>query len=196
MLENLKNYHILLGSNSPRRRELLNGLDLSFEVKVLSGLDESYPDTLRGGDIPEYLSRKKASAYRDILEKEDLLITADTVVCLDGQVLGKPTSREEAIEMITKLQGRTHEVFTGVSLTTREFQRSFFVGTTVHFVPLSQEEITYYVERYHPMDKAGSYGVQEWIGYVGVDRMDGCYYNIMGLPVQRLYEELKRIPKL
>jgi len=196
MLENLRNYHIILGSGSPRRRELLSGLDVSFQVKVLSGLDESYPDTLRGGDIPEYLSRKKASAYKDILGKEDLLITADTVVCLDGLVLGKPESREEAVGMLASLQGRQHEVFTGVTLTTRDFQRSFHVGTTVHFVALSQEEITYYVDRYQPMDKAGSYGVQEWIGYVGVDRMEGCYYNIMGLPLQRLYEELKSVPQL
>ncbi len=193
MLDNLKKYRVILASNSPRRKELLSGLGIDYEVRTLPDVDESYPDTLTGGDIPLYIAREKAAAYRDLLQPEELMITADTIVWLEGRVLGKPHDREEALQMLRDLSGRTHEVFTGVCLTTTQWQRSFTAQTEVRFAPLTEEEIAWYVDRYRPMDKAGAYGVQEWIGYVGVEYMAGSYFNIMGLPVQRLYRELKTV---
>ncbi len=184
-------YHIILASKSPRRRELLSGLDIDYEVRTLPDIDESYPDHLQGGDIPLYISKEKADAYKGLLLPGELIITADTIVWLNGEVLGKPHDREGAITMLHKLSGHTHEVFTGVSLTTIEKQRSFFAETRVTFAQLNEEEITHYVDKYHPYDKAGAYGVQEWIGYIGVERIEGSYFNVMGLPVQRLYKELK-----
>lgn len=193
MLDNLKKYHIVLASNSPRRRELLSGLGIAYEVRTLPGIDESYPDTLRGEEIPLYISRKKADAYRAVMSENELIITADTVVCLDGLVLGKPSDGEEACRMLHALSGRTHDVITGVTLSTPLFQRSFAVTSEVTFATLTEEEIRYYVSHYSPLDKAGAYGVQEWIGYVGVTRLVGSYFNVMGLPVQRLYAELKTL---
>ncbi|MDE6348411.1 MAG: Maf-like protein [Bacteroides sp.] len=193
LFDNLKKYRVILASNSPRRKELLAGLGVTYEVRTLPDVDESYPHTLQGADIPLYISRAKADAYRPLLRPDELMITADTIVWLDGRVLGKPTDREEAIQMLRDMSGRTHEVFTGVCLTTTEWQRSFAASTEVRFAPLSEEEITYYVDRFRPMDKAGAYGVQEWIGYIGVEYIAGSYYNIMGLPVQRLYRELREI---
>lgn len=193
MLDNLKKYRIILASNSPRRKELLSGLGVEYEVRTLSGVDESYPPALQGADIPLYISREKAEAYRPLLKDDELMITADTIVWLDGRVLGKPHDREEALQMLCDMAGRAHEVFTGVCLTTRAWQKSFSAGTEVRFAPLSEEEITYYVDAFHPFDKAGAYGVQEWIGYIGVEYIAGSYYNIMGLPVQRLYQELKKL---
>lgn len=191
MLDNLKEYHIILASNSPRRRELLAGLGLDFEVRTLPGIDESYPDSLEGSHIPLYIARKKAEAYRTYLHKDELMITADTIVWLDRRVLGKPRDEAEAVQMLRDMSGRTHEVYTGVCLTTSARQRSFTVGTRVRFAQLSDEEIQYYISHFHPLDKAGAYGVQEWIGYVGVEYIEGSYYNVMGLPMQRLYQELK-----
>lgn len=191
MLDNLKEYHIILASNSPRRRELLAGLGLDFEVRTLPGIDESYPDSLEGSHIPLYIARKKAEAYRTYLHKDELMITADTIVWLDRRVLGKPRDEAEAVQMLRDMSGRMHEVYTGVCLTTSARQRSFTVGTRVRFAQLSDEEIQYYVSHFHPLDKAGAYGVQEWIGYVGVEYIEGSYYNVMGLPMQRLYQELK-----
>lgn len=191
MLDNLKDYHIILASNSPRRRELLAGLGLEFEVRTLPGVDESYPASLEGSQIPLYIAREKAEAYRGLLREHELMITADTIVWLDGRVLGKPRDEAEAMRMLHDMAGRTHEVYTGVCLTTSARQRSFSVGTRVRFARLSDEEIRYYVTRFHPLDKAGAYGVQEWIGYVGVEHIEGSYYNVMGLPVQRLYQELR-----
>ncbi len=192
MLDNLKKYHIILASNSPRRKELLAGLGLTFEVRTIPNIDESYPDTLAGEEIPLYLSQKKAEAYRSQLSPVDLLITADTIVWIDGQVLGKPHNEEHACWMLKKLSGRLHHVITGVTLTNPVVgQYSFSVVSGVEFDVLSDEEIDYYVSHYHPLDKAGAYGVQEWIGYIGVRRLMGSYYNVMGLPVQRLYQELK-----
>lgn len=185
------NYQIILASNSPRRKELLSGLGLNYEVRTLPGIDESYPDTLQGEEIPVYISSKKASAYLDTLKDNELLITADTIVWLDGRVLGKPADEKEACQMLRDLSGKTHQVITGVTLATTTFQKSFASVSQVTFVPLSEEEISYYVNHYHPMDKAGSYGVQEWIGFIGVERIEGSYFNVMGLPVQRLYRELK-----
>lgn len=187
----MQNYSIILASNSPRRKELLSGLGFHYEVRTLPGIDESYPEDLKGGDIPLYISRQKANAYRGMLQPNELIITADTIVWLHDEVLGKPHNREEAISMLQKLSGQTHEVFTGVTLTTTQKQHSFYAETKVTFALLSNEEIAYYVDNYKPYDKAGSYGVQEWIGYIGVERIEGSYFNVMGLPVQRLYREMK-----
>ncbi len=193
MLDNLKKYHIILASNSPRRKELLSGLGLDYEVRTLPDVSEAYPDNLAGGDIPLYISKEKADAYAAMLRQDELMITADTIVWLHGRVLGKPTDEADAIEMLKQLSGQTHEVFTGVTLTTTAWQRSFYVGTEVTFCDLSDEEIDFYVSRFRPLDKAGAYGVQEWIGYIGVQDIRGSYYNIMGLPVQRLYRELLKV---
>lgn len=193
MLDNLTKYRIILASNSPRRKELLAGLGVTYEVRTLPDVDESYPEDLQGGDIPLYISREKADAYRPALKSDELMITADTIVWLDGSVLGKPANRLEAIDMLQRLSGHTHEVFTGVSLTTCQWQRSFVVGTRVTFATLTDDEIVHYVDTCHPFDKAGAYGVQEWIGYIGVERIEGSYFNVMGLPVQRLYKELVKI---
>lgn len=190
MLDNLKKYKVILASNSPRRKELLAGLGVNYEVRTLPDVDESYPDTLKGADIPLFIAKEKADAYLDMMKPGELMITADTIVWLDGKVLGKPKDREDAMRMLRAMSGRTHEVFTGVCITTTEWQRSFTAQTEVRFAELSEEEITYYVDTYKPMDKAGAYGVQEWIGFIGVENISGSYYNIMGLPVQRLYKEL------
>ncbi|MDR0892109.1 MAG: Maf-like protein [Mediterranea sp.] len=193
MLKNLEKYRVILASNSPRRKELLAGLGVEYEVRTLPDVDESYPDTLTGAAIPEYIAREKAAAYRSLMQPGELLITADTIVWLDGQVLGKPHGRDGAIEMLHRLSGREHQVFTGVCLTTTEWQRSFTATSDVLFDTLTEEEITYYVDHYQPFDKAGAYGIQEWIGYVGVKSIRGSFYNIMGLPIQKLYGELKRV---
>ncbi|EJX00575.1 septum formation protein Maf [gut metagenome] len=193
MLDNLKKYQIILASNSPRRKELMSGLGVDYVVKTLPDVDESYPDTLQGGDIPEFIACKKAGAYRSILQPGELLITADTIVWLDGKVLGKPRGREGAVEMLRALSGKKHQVFTGVCLTTTEWQKSFTAASDVLFDELTDEEIAYYVDHYQPMDKAGAYGVQEWIGYIGVHSISGSFYNIMGLPIQKLYKVLKML---
>lgn len=190
------NYKVILASNSPRRRALLAALGVTFEVRTLPDIDESYPEGLQGAEIPLYIGREKADAYRSMLQLDELMITADTIVWLDGRVLGKPADREEAIAMLRALSGRTHEVFTGVCLTTTHTQRSFSACTEVRFSALSEEEIIHYVDTYRPMDKAGAYGVQEWIGYIGVEHISGSYYNVMGLPVQRLYRELQSMVSL
>ena len=190
MLENLKQYHIILASNSPRRRELLGGLGIDFEVKVMSGIDESYPEDLPVMEIAEYIAVKKAEAYRQTMAPDELIITADTVVVCDGEVMGKPADEADAHRMLRLLSGKVHHVTTGVSLTTLQGQRRFSVTTEVSFKPLSDEEICYYVSRYRPYDKAGAYGIQEWIGYIGCTGLKGSYYNVMGLPVQRIYHEL------
>lgn len=192
MLDNLKKYRIILASNSPRRKELLAGLGVDYEVRTLPDVDESYPESLQRGDIPLYISRVKADAYKPMLQPDELMITADTIVWMDGMVLGKPRNRFGAIEMLRQLSGHTHQVFTGVTITTATRQHSFSVGTEVCFANLTDEEIVYYVDTYQPMDKAGAYGVQEWIGYIGVENIQGSYFNVMGLPVQRLYTELKK----
>lgn len=184
-------YKLILASNSPRRRELMAGLDLDFEVRVLPGIDESYPPTLQGGDIPLYICKEKANAYIGELADDELLITADTIVWLDGKVLEKPVDEADACSMLRQLSGQTHQVYTGVCLTTKDKQVAFSCCTDVTFCKLTEEEIMTYVQRYKPFDKAGSYGVQEWIGYVAVESINGSFYNVMGLPVQRLYQSLK-----
>ncbi len=185
------NYKIVLASNSPRRKELLAGLGFDYEVRTLQGLDESYPEGLSMEEIPQYISRKKAAAYT--LNPDELLITADTIVYLDGEVLGKPADEAEAKQMLRKLSGKTHQVVTGVTLSTTEMQHSFASVSQVTFAQLSEAEIDHYVTHYRPLDKAGAYGIQEWIGYIGVTRIEGSYFNVMGLPVQRLYSEMKKL---
>jgi len=185
------NYKIVLASNSPRRKELLAGLGFDYEVRTLQGLDESYPEGLSMEEIPQYISRKKAAAYT--LNPDELLITADTIVYLDGEVLGKPADEVEAKQMLRKLSGKTHQVVTGVTLSTTEMQHSFASVSQVTFAQLSEAEIDHYVTHYRPLDKAGAYGIQEWIGYIGVTRIEGSYFNVMGLPVQRLYSEMKKL---
>lgn len=191
MLDNLNSLRLVLASNSPRRKELLSGLGLPFTVRTISGIDESYPPELQGADIPLHIARQKAAAYIPTLAPDELLITADTIVYLDDKVIGKPKDEAEAVRMLHALSGRTHKVITGVSLSTTQRTKAFAAVSLVTFAELSDEEISYYVSHYHPFDKAGAYGIQEWIGMVGVRRIEGSYFNVMGLPVQRLYEELK-----
>ena len=193
MLENLNKYKIILASNSPRRKELLSGLGVDYEVKTLPDVDESYPDGLSGEEIAKHIARGKAEAYRSLIQADELVITADTIVWLDGTVMGKPKDEEEAKDMLMRLSGKTHQVITGVCLTTTSTQKTFATVTDVTFATLTDEEVDYYVTRYQPMDKAGSYGVQEWIGFVGVENLSGSYFNVMGLPIQRLYTELKKL---
>jgi septum formation protein len=188
--------HIILASRSPRRRELLGGLGLDFEVRVIPGIDESYPDGLPPAEIPRFIARKKADAYRPDMKENELVITADTVVILDNEVLEKPRDRDDAICMLHRLAGRTHEVVTGVVLTVRNRQSVFSVTSEVDFATLTDEEIRYYVDTFQPYDKAGAYGIQEWIGYIGVQAIRGSFYNVMGLPVQRLYQELKKFAEI
>lgn len=185
--------HIILASNSPRRRELLAGLDLDFEVKVLPDIDESYPKDLPAAEVAGYISREKADSYRALIGEDDLVITADTVVIVGNEVLGKPKDADEARRMLHLISGRTHHVITGVCLLTTDKEHSFSVTTDVTFKQLSDDEITYYIKHYKPFDKAGAYGIQEWIGYIGVTSINGSYFNVMGLPVQRLWEEIKKI---
>ena len=184
-------WKIILASKSPRRKELLAGLDLQFEVRVLQDIDESYPHDLPTLKIAEFISKKKADAYVETMADDELVITADTVVILGDEVMGKPHDEADAKRMLGELSGRTHQVATGVTLSTKERQMSFSVVTDVTFKQLSADEIDYYVRTYHPMDKAGAYGIQEWIGYIGVTALKGSYFNVMGLPVQRIYEALK-----
>ena len=193
MLDNLKKYKVILASASPRRRELLAGLDVEFEVRALPDVDESFPPELQGGDIPLHISKKKADAYRPVMAADELVITADTIVWLDGVALGKPVDEADARRMLRNMSGKTHSVFTGVAITTKDSQRCFVAQSDVTFAQLTDDEIDYYIAKYRPMDKAGSYGAQEWIGYIGMSNIVGSYFNVMGLPVQRLYRELKEI---
>ncbi len=189
-LRNLDRYRILLASNSPRRRELLAGLGIKYDTVSLPDIDESYPTHLKGGEIPAYISNKKAESYKSLMHEDTLLITADTIVWLNGRVFGKPNDEAEAVQMLKELSGNTHTVYTGVTLTTRDRECTFTTATDVKFAKLTEEEIEFYVRKYVPLDKAGAYGVQEWIGYIGVEAIYGSYYNVMGLPLQRLYREL------
>ena len=187
----VEGYKVILASNSPRRKELLGGLGIPFDVRTLQDIAESYPDSLLGEEIPMFISGKKAEAYKQAMADDEMIITADTIVYDHGQVLGKPKDREEAICMLRQLSGHAHEVITGVSIVTKEKTRQFASTSKVYFDTLADDEIIYYVDNYHPFDKAGAYGVQEWIGYVAVTRIEGSYFNVMGLPIQRLYTELK-----
>lgn len=191
MLENLNKYEIVLASNSPRRKELLQRMGVNFKVRTLFGIDESYPDSLRGEDIVCYISRNKAKAYQSSMVPNELLITADTIVYVDGEVMGKPKNAEQAKEMLHKLSGKTHQVITGVTIVTAKRTENFGVTSQVKFTNITDEEINFYVDNYLPFDKAGAYGIQEWIGIVAVEEIKGSYFNVVGLPVQRLYQKLK-----
>lgn len=184
-------YKLILASASPRRRQLLEGAGFDFKVR-LKPTEEKWEPGMPPEKVPEHLAHLKASAFEGELQPDELLITADTVVCLNGEILGKPAGREDAIAMLRKLSGCKHTVVTGVCLTTADRQKSFSVSTDVYFKELTDKEITYYVDRYQPFDKAGAYGIQEWIGYIGIRRIEGSFYNVMGLPVQKLYEELNQ----
>lgn len=191
MIERInERYKVILASNSPRRRELLAGLGLQFEVRVLADINENYPPTLPATQIAKYIAHKKAEANRAIMAKNEMIITADTIVVVDDMVMGKPTDDADAIRMLSTLSGKTHKVITGVCITTLNKQTVFDVTTGVTFKTLTDEEINYYITHFHPTDKAGAYGIQEWIGYIGVTGLEGSYYNVMGLPVQRIYDEL------
>lgn len=189
--DRLKNYHLILASASPRRRELLADCDIDFELAEKFECEECYPADLETDKVAEYLSQLKSNAYPHALGECDILLTADTVVILGDKILGKPHSAEEAREMIASLSDATHKVITGVTLRTAERTISFSAESLVSFRKLDAEEIDYYVEKYQPMDKAGAYGIQEWIGYIGIEGIEGSFYNVMGLPVQRLYTILK-----
>ena len=182
--------HIILASSSPRRQQLMKEAGIAFEVRT-KNTDEVYPSELKVEDIPVYLAQLKAAAFKGELKATDLLITADTIVSLHGQMTGKPHDRADAIRILSGLSGNKHTVITGLCLTTACEQKSIPVFTDVYFRNLDKEEIIYYVDKYKPFDKAGAYGIQEWIGYVGIERIDGSFYNVMGLPVQTLYRELK-----
>lgn len=182
---------LLLASQSPRRRELLQLLNIPFSIVEIKNVKESYDPTMNPEEVPEYLSRLKASAYKDFLNDNDVLITADTIVLLEGKILGKPKDEEDAKKMLSNLSGKTHKVITGVTITTQKTSVTFSSVTEVKFSDLSTAEIDYYVSEFKPLDKAGAYGIQEWIGAVGVESIDGSFYNVMGLPVHRLYKELR-----
>lgn len=183
-------YKLILASGSPRRHQLMSDAGFKFDVK-LKYTEEIWPEEMESEKVPEYLACLKAAAFDGELNSGELLITADTVVCLDTKILGKPENRECAIGMLRELSGRKHRVITGVCLTTVECRKSFSAYTDVYFKDLSAEEIVCYVDNYKPFDKAGAYGIQEWIGYIGIRRIEGSFYNVMGLPVQQLYEALK-----
>lgn len=193
MLDNLNNYRVILASKSPRRQELLEGLGIDFQVKTLSDVNEDFPQGTPVLETAKYVASKKAEAYMPYLLETDLIITADTVVIIGDEVLGKPADREEAISMLKQLSGATHKVLTGVCVQTKEQRVLFDACTEVRFSTLDDAEIAYYVDTFKPFDKAGAYGVQEWIGYIGVEYMSGSYYNIMGLPIQKLYATLKEM---
>lgn len=182
---------IILASKSPRRQGLIRDLGIPFEVRI-HDVDEVYPDTLAAHEVPGYLARLKSTPLIDTLKEGEVLLTSDTVVIQDGIVLGKPKNAGEASEMLRSLSGNSHEVITGVSLVSRQKEIRFDNRTMVHFDSLTPEEIAYYIDRYQPYDKAGSYGIQEWIGYIGIRKIEGCYYNVMGLPVHQVYQTLKR----
>ena len=190
--ERLQPYRLLLASQSPRRRELIAGSGIPFTLTEKYACEEHYPASLAAEEVPAYLSRLKSEAYPTPLAANDILLTADTVVILEGEVLGKPKDRADALRMVARLAGNRHTVVTGVTLRTSNRIETFSAESDVWFRPLSEEEIAYYVDTYRPYDKAGSYGIQEWIGYVGIERIDGSFYIVMGLPIQRLYVELEK----
>jgi len=184
-------YQLILASASPRRKELLAGLNIPFEVRLIDGIDETYPPELPTDEVPLYISQKKAAAYKANISPHNIVLTADTVVVCNEQILGKPIDEADARRMLQMLSGKTHRVITGVTLLVEGNSKSFSVATDVTFKPLSAAEIDYYIRTFKPFDKAGAYGIQEWIGYIGVTAINGSYFNVMGLPVQRIYEELR-----
>jgi septum formation protein len=190
-LNHISDRRLILASQSPRRQHLLQELGIPFEILVKEGIEENYPAELQESKIPMFLSELKSSAYNEEIAMGGIVITADTIVWLDGKVLGKPIDREDAISMLTQLSGNRHTVYTGVCIRSKSNQIVFSSRTDVFFKQLSMAEIEFYVDEYHPYDKAGAYGVQEWIGYAAVERIEGSYFNVMGLPIHQLYEELR-----
>ncbi len=186
----VKDYRLILASQSPRRKMLFGGLDLPFEIIVREGIDEIYPDDLGMKEIPEFLAKKKSEHYTDLLNDSTILITADTIVWHKNEVIEKPVDVDDAKNIIDRLCGDTHIVVTGVCLRTAQNLKVFHSVSQVYFSELSKQEIAYYIEKYKPFDKAGAYGIQEWIGYIGIEKIEGSFYNVMGLPVQKLYHEL------
>ena len=193
--DKLEGYRLILASASPRRRELLSACDIDFVLADKFECEERYPADLAADKVAEYLSQLKSEAYPYPLNEEDILLTADTVVIAEGEILGKPKDNADAKRMLKMLSGATHKVVTGVTLRTAQRTLSFSAESLVSFRTLKEEEIAYYIEQYRPLDKAGAYGIQEWIGYVAIERIEGSFYNVMGLPVQRLYVELERLLK-
>ncbi|HNY14214.1 MAG TPA: Maf family nucleotide pyrophosphatase [Bacteroidales bacterium] len=190
IIDDLNKYRIILASRSPRRQQLLQELGIKFEV-VVRDYDESYPEELKGKEIAEYLSGEKARHYLAEIKDNEIIITADTIVWCNDKVLGKPADAEEAKNMIRELSGNVHDVITGVTLLSNKKEKTFTDLTRVTFEEMSREEISYYVENFKPFDKAGAYGIQEWIGITACSRIEGSYFNVVGLPVQKLYKELK-----
>ena len=188
--EKLEPYQLILASQSPRRQYLLKELGLEFESKLKQMVEETFPDHLQREEIPLFLAEKKALVFLPDLSDNTIVITADTIVWQNNTVVQKPNDKAEAVKILKSLSGKTHTVYTGVCLLSRNKQRLFYSGTEVLFKSLTDEEIEYYVSHFKPYDKAGAYGVQEWIGYIGVERINGSFYNVMGLPVQHLYQEL------
>ncbi|QZE12897.1 Maf family nucleotide pyrophosphatase [Halosquirtibacter laminarini] len=191
ILENLKGYNVILASKSPRRQELLKGLNIDFTTQTKE-VEEIFPSSLKPEEVAGYLSELKANAF-DEIQENDLVITSDTVVINNGEVLGKPQDREEAYQMIQGLSGRSHQVITGVTIKRKDLIHTFSSTTEVTFCELTEGEIDFYIDQYKPYDKAGAYGIQEWIGYIGIKEIKGSYFNVMGLPVQLLYQALKQI---
>lgn len=186
MFNNLDKYHVILASQSPRRKELLEKLGIDFEVRTLPDIPEDYPDGLSSKDIALFIATQKARHYRAMMAEKDLVITADTIVCVDEKVLGKPKDAQEAADMLRMLSGRSHQVITAFTVSTLQTMKADSVTTNVRFAQLSDEVIDYYVSHFKPFDKAGAYGIQEWIGCVGVESIEGSFFNVVGLPVQRL----------
>lgn len=182
-------YRLILGSKSPRRQELIKGMGFDYEIRTLD-TDESYPETLAKTEVAGYLANQKADALMPSLLDNELLLTSDTIVLVNDEVLGKPFDESDAIQMLSKLSGKTHQVLTGVHLATKLKRHTFTVSTEVTFHTLTMKEIQYYVHSFKPFDKAGSYGIQEWIGYIGIEKMNGSYYNVMGLPTAELWQQL------
>ncbi|MFN5415481.1 MAG: Maf family nucleotide pyrophosphatase [Flavobacteriia bacterium] len=191
MLKN-KNIKLVLGSKSPRRQELIQQITTNVEIRI-QDVEEIYPDNLEASKVPEYLSKLKAQALISSLEENEIIICSDTVVILNDSILGKPANLEEAKTMLQQLSGQKHSVITGCYLISKNSERSFSCQTNVYFKSLEEETINHYVETFKPLDKAGSYGIQEWIGIVGIEKIDGCYYNVMGLPVSKLIDEINQM---
>jgi septum formation protein len=191
ILKNLQDKKIILASQSPRRQELLKGIGIEFEIEVKKDIDESFDPDMPFEQVAEYLARKKAENYKEIITNNTILITADTIVCTDDEILNKPANKQEAKSMLFALSGKKHKVITGVCIKSASKEASFSSESIVYFDKLASEEIDYYIENYQPYDKAGAYGIQEWIGYIGITRLEGSYYNVVGLPIQLVYSELK-----
>lgn len=191
LFESLRNYDIILGSGSPRRKYLLEEMGIKFRILVNNSLEETWPEGLSEKEIPVYLADLKGKHILDQVTPEQLLITADTIVCMGGEIINKPADREDAFRMLRQLSGRKHEVLTGVCFRSGNRKHSFCASSHVWFAELTDIEINYYIDHFKPFDKAGAYGIQDWIGYIGIEKIEGSYFNVMGLPLQRMYHELK-----